>query len=242
MPRLQEIAEYLNSYLRVANYPADQGGILRPSERHVDCMGLALEPTDATLLSGVGQLDALWLHRWWGFEAIPLAADAGALGYHRPFDDRLTLSDNPFLVSVLGISHPEPLHAGDGRLIGVIGDVPACDHDSMHVLLANTFGGMDYSANPTSPTIRRVAAVNAMTAALVHDAHARGADLYVTGQIRVPARAAIAETGIGVSAIGHARLERWGLSCLASLLHEEWPELEVRTSGYRCELGDDAEN
>lgn len=71
----------------------------------------------------------------------------------------------------------------------------------------------------------RVVAANAMTDALVREAAGRGADVYLTGQLRAPARAAVAQTGIGVVATGHHRAEEWGLRELARLLRERWPGL-----------------
>lgn len=230
MPALHDIAAFLDTYLQASRYPAEQTSILRALDRPIARLGLAIEPTDAMSLPKLNELDALLLHRWWGWESVSLRPEAGVLGYHQPFDDRLTLSDNPFLESLLGLSNAEPMHRGDGRLIGIVGDVPACDAASITALMTTTFAGLDLSAPPRKPIIRRVAAVNAMTAALVHDAHARGADLYVTGQFRMPAEATVAATGIGVIAIGHARLERWGLTCLASLLRERWPAMEIVTT------------
>lgn len=231
MPSLHDIIAFLDEYLRTSTYPPEQHAVLRASGAPIARLGLALDPEDAMRLPDVATLDALLLHRWWGYDTIPLSPDAGVVGYHQPFDDRLTLSDNPFLASLLGMMNAEPMHAGDGRLIGVLGDVPATDMNSMTSQLTVAFGGLDVSEHPSRASIARVAAVNAMTEALVHDAHARGADLYVTGQLRVPAKAAVAETGIGVIAIGHARLERWGLSCLESLLRERWPVMETVTTG-----------
>ena len=68
-----------------------------------------------------------------------------------------------------------------------------------------------------------------MNDGLVRAANAAGAGLYVTGQWRQPARAAVRETGIGVAAVGHARSEVWGLRALVRLLreHPEMGEVEI---------------
>ena len=66
-----------------------------------------------------------------------------------------------------------------------------------------------------------------MSDALVREADVRGADLYVTGQLRQPAEIAAVETGIGVIAVGHRRSEEWGLRAIAHVLQERWYELEV---------------
>lgn len=72
-----------------------------------------------------------------------------------------------------------------------------------------------------------MAVVGAMTDALVREAALRGADLYITGQLRKPALSAVKETGIAVVAAGHRRCEEWGLKALAGVLRERWFELEV---------------
>ncbi len=225
MPTLHEIADFLHDYLRVAKYPAEQSGILRPSERHVHRLGLALEPSEARVIPMLHDLDALLLHRSWGYEAIGLAANAGVLGYHQPFDDRLTIGDNPFLASAFGLSQVEHVHHADGRIIGLIGDVAEQAALDMMQRISAIFGGLELGIDPNHRVVGRVAIVGAMTDALVRDASARGATLYVTGQLRHPAKDAVAVTGIGVAAIGHARLERWGLGCLETVLQEQWPAL-----------------
>jgi putative NIF3 family GTP cyclohydrolase 1 type 2 len=66
--------------------------------------------------------------------------------------------------------------------------------------------------------IRRVAVAGAMTDALLREAAARGAELYVTGQVRQPGLRAAAETGMGIVAVGHARGETYGLRLLEGMI------------------------
>ena len=66
-----------------------------------------------------------------------------------------------------------------------------------------------------------------MNDALIREAADRGAGLYLTGQYRTPAQAAVNETGIAVAAVGHCRSEAWGLRALADVLRERWPELVI---------------
>ncbi|RYF68364.1 MAG: hypothetical protein EOO39_19545, partial [Cytophagaceae bacterium] len=73
----------------------------------------------------------------------------------------------------------------------------------------------------------RVAVVGAMNANLLHEAHEQGVSLYLTGEYRKGAQAAVDETGISVIAIGHHRSEEWGLRALRSVLLERWSGVEV---------------
>jgi putative NIF3 family GTP cyclohydrolase 1 type 2 len=66
-----------------------------------------------------------------------------------------------------------------------------------------------------------------MTDALIREAAVRGVDLYITGQLRQPAAAAVEETGIRVIVVGHRRSEDWGLRSLAGVLRDRYFNLEV---------------
>ncbi len=92
--------------------------------------------------------------------------------------------------------------------------------------MVDAFGGFEATEGPETET-DRVAVVGAMTEALVLEAAARGAGLYVTGQMRRPAEAAVVRTGMRVVAVGQARSERWGLRHLGSFLAAAFPGLTV---------------
>ncbi len=184
--------------------------VVAPCERQVRRLGLSLEPPART-----ESLDALFLHRHWGFQD----AGIGVLASHLPFDERLTIGYNPELAEALGLDAVEVLGTK-----GMIGDF-AGDFATLVERITAEFGKPE--AVEPGGVVRRVAAVGAMTDALVREAAARGAGAYVTGQMRVPALRAVAETGMAVVAIGHRRSEVWGLHLLARLLRAEWPGLET---------------
>ncbi|HEX4205615.1 MAG TPA: hypothetical protein VHZ51_15755 [Ktedonobacteraceae bacterium] len=66
-----------------------------------------------------------------------------------------------------------------------------------------------------------------MTDDLIRSAAAQGVQLYVAGQFRQPARAAVAETGMTVAVIEHEAGECWGLHTLAAVLRVRWAHLDV---------------
>lgn len=205
----------------------DPAGVWHPSARPVAALGLLLDPwNDALAWVARERLDALVVHRPWGL-ALARLGDIGVLAYHRAFDERLTLGFNPWLAEALGLGSPEVLGRKQGRPLGMIGDVPERAWDVFRDDLDREFGGLDRADAGDARTVARIAVVGAMTEGLVREAAARGAVAYVTGQLRVPARAAVAETGIGVVAVGHRRSEVWGMRTLARLLRERWPALRV---------------
>ena len=218
MPALADLAA---SIARITHEPPT---VAVPSTRPVARMGLALEPAGVAERVRAERLDALFLHRPWGVEAAGLPEDVGVLACHLPFDERLTIGFNPELAEALGLVRIEALGTKEGRPIGMIGDF-AGGHAALVARIAAELGAPEAVEPGSGRPPRRVAAVGAMTDALVREAAARGAGAYVTGQMRAPARRAVADTGMAVVAVGHRRSEVWGLHLLARLLRGEWPGL-----------------
>lgn len=227
MPRLRQVAAHLDHYLRVRSHPDERNGMLTEGDPFVRRIGLALEPSHVMHAGGTGGLDALLLHRAFGMEQLHLAPSLGVLAYHLPFDDRMTLGDNPRLAALLEMTSVEPVPGEGARTIGMIGDTAPCAAAGLQERLAQLFGALEEVVPPREDEVRRIAVAGAMTAALIHEAGRRGAGLFLTGQLRAPAREAVRETGIGAVAVGHARAERWGLRALGGLLRERWAGLEV---------------
>lgn len=194
--------------------------------RPVARLGLALEPWDGLAAwAAAASLDAVFLHRPWGLAPGTLPPGTGLLASHRSFDERLTTGMNPALAARLGMTGPEPFGGRDGRPLGITGAVERRSFAAFLARVRGEFGGVEAAEPPRGGEVARIVVTNAMTDALVREAARRGADVYLTGQTRAPARAAVAETGIGVVATGHRRAEEWGLRELARLLRERWPGL-----------------
>ncbi len=228
-----EIAAYLAGFFQTERYPTDErGGVWHPTARPIHRLGLALEP-DAGLLEWVfrEKPDALWLHRPWNLELSTLPPEVGVLTQHLPFDETLTLGYNRRLADTLGLANLEEIGCKQfpglpRRAIGMLGDTPATDWLEK---LNREFGRKgDFDLLVGVLSLTRIAVVGAMTDALVREAAERGATVYVTGQVRQPARRAVEETGLSVIEIGHRPSEEWGLRALAELLRERWPQLETR--------------
>jgi putative NIF3 family GTP cyclohydrolase 1 type 2 len=225
---LDDLIEFFDRFFAIHLFPNDPGGVYRPSTRSIQRFGLALEPwSELTQWARVEGIDALFLHRPWKLEPEQLAADVGIMAYHLAFDERMTLGFNPRLAEVLGMSDIEVLGEKEGRPIGMIADIPSDSFASYCGYVEEVFGGLDAAPAGVCDEVRRVAVVGAMNDALVREAAARGADVYITGQLRQPAALAVKETGIGAIAIGHRRSEEWGLRALAGVVRDRWSKLEV---------------
>lgn len=216
----------------------EQNGWFLPSDLPIRRLGLALEPwPDFDRWVAAERLDAVFLHRPWsltdGQRRALQTAGIGVLAYHLAFDERLTTGFNPALAAACGWGEPEILGIKAGRPLGMACALPApLAFDAVAAQLRAEFDGLEQATPPAigpGVPVARVAVVGAMTDALVREAHARGVGVYVTGQWRQPARAAVRETGLGVVALGHQRSEQWGLRALARLLrtHPAAENLEI---------------
>jgi len=226
----EDLTRFLDEYFAAHLYAGDQAGIYRASPRPVRRIGLALEASpELARRVEAESLDWLFLHRPWKLEETNIAADVGVVAYHLAFDERLTLGFNPRLADALNMTGVAVLGTKENRPLGMIGDMRANSFAGFRGTLRGMFGGEDAAHEPPNgeTIITRVCIVGAMTDALVREAHERGAGVYVTGQLRHPAMAAVAETGVGIIGVGHRRSEEWGLRALAGVLRERFAELEV---------------
>jgi putative NIF3 family GTP cyclohydrolase 1 type 2 len=230
MQSLTQIAEYLNNYLRVGDFPHDLNGIYRSSERLVSRIGLALEPfPDLEHWVDTYSLDAVCLHRPWKLEMTPALNRAciGFLAYHLPFDERLTTGYNPFLASALGMSNLQAFGEKDGRPIGMVGDLFPVGFNQLRSQLVQEFNGEETTLAGIKNPIKRLAVAGAMTSDLVNQAAQLQADAYLTGQWRKDAYPAILSHGLALFATGHHRCEMWGLKALGQVLQQQWGSLKV---------------
>jgi putative NIF3 family GTP cyclohydrolase 1 type 2 len=219
-PTAADLAAFIARLTDAHRFADEPSMLLVPSEREVRTVGLALEPR-----VGIAErVDALFLHRPWGLEEAAVPAGVAVLACHLPFDERLTLGYNPELARALGVVEIEVLGTKQGRPLGMIGGFEGGAAELVARVDAE-FGGVEAVEDGSGAALGRVAVMGAMTDALVREAAARGAGAYLTGQLRVPARRAVAETGMTVIAVGHRRSEVWGLHLLARLLGREWPGL-----------------
>jgi putative NIF3 family GTP cyclohydrolase 1 type 2 len=224
MPALADLAAFIERLTQAHAFAEQPPAVWAPSSRTVARLGLALEPS-AEVARRAGELDALFLHRPWRAEEAGIRG-VGILTSHLGFDERLTVGFNPELAEALGVGAIEVLGTKEGRPLGMIGDF-AGGFAALAERIADAFGAPEATEPGSGAPVRRVAAVGAMTDALVREAAERGAGVYVTGQMRAPARRAVADTGMAVVAVGHRRSEVWGLHLLARLLREEWPGLDA---------------
>ena len=225
-PTVADLAAALGAHVG-SSRGGDPAGVWIDSPRPVRRLGLRLDAGRAPY-GWAGGVDALLLHRPFGLWPARLPDGLGVLAYHRSLD-RLVW-DGPYLPHALGLTPDDEPLTRDGVPVGTVGALaaPLAWADLLARLAAET-GAPEETLAPADAgaLVHRVAVVGAMTEALVNEARQRGAEVYVTGQVRGPARAAVERTGLGVVAVGQAASERWGLCWLGARLAERWPDLEI---------------
>jgi putative NIF3 family GTP cyclohydrolase 1 type 2 len=226
---LTEIATFLNEYFQVSRYSDDLNGIYRSSDRLINRLGLALDPTP-----GLEQwvqdysLDAVWLHRPWKLQLTPYLKTIGVLAYHLPFDEKLTIGYNLLLAKALGISYDiMPFGQKEGRAIGMIGEIIPTHFDIFRTKVRNEFGGEEAAFIGKKPYIIRVAVVGALTKELILQAVQQSVDIYITGEMRPNTQEIAAMHGLSIIAVGHQRCEEYGIKLLYDILSQRWPSLKV---------------
>jgi len=154
------------------------------------------------------------------------------LAAHGALDDRFAIGPNSEVPAALGLDvDAEPLRR-DGTAIGVVARLPeAARLGDVAGRVEAELGGLKARLGDGPKAVEAVAFAGAMTAELVGDAAARGALLYVTGQIRRPAIEAVHRCGVRALAVGQGRAEAWGLRRLGALVRERWPGVEVVDAG-----------
>jgi putative NIF3 family GTP cyclohydrolase 1 type 2 len=204
-------------------FPDDPPVVFIPTDRPVARLGFALQPAPGLAAWAVSErLDAIFLHRPWGVEDAGLPGGVGVLASHHGFDARLTIGAHPRFAHALQMHDVEPFGA-PGDAPGLTGRATITDAALVLARIREIFGGVEEVIPGGAANIHRIAIVNAMNDARVRQAAALGADLYVTGQIRHPARNALAETGMAAIGIGHRRSEEYALRTLAGALAEAFP-------------------
>jgi putative NIF3 family GTP cyclohydrolase 1 type 2 len=228
-PLLSDIADHLAGPTDADRYAerGDPAGVWVASDRPVRRLGLALDAGKPPYPWADG-LDAVLIHRPFGLWPAHMPIGVGVLAYHAALDDRFSTGVNPDLSTTLGLApDDEPLRR-DGNPIGLIGRMPEpVSVQELFTRVRKAFGGIAGVWGAPMGETAALAHAGAMTEALIRDAAERGAGLYLTGQLRKPARQAVFDTGIVAIEVGQDRTEWWGLRRLGALVQERWSDISL---------------
>ncbi len=228
VPTLSDMITYLDVYLESKRFADDQNGVYRHSARPIKRLGIAIEPwRDMHEWARREHLDAFFLHRPWQLDLQSLPPEIGVMAYHLSFDFTLTFGYNPRLAAVLHMRDLTPFAFKEHLPYGMRGDIVPVSLTALGNVFADIFAVAPTIEAHHTRMINRLAVVGAMSEQLVREAAQQDVDLYVTGEMRQPARAAVEQTGMNVAIIGHAAGERWGARALAGIVRERWSQLDV---------------
>lgn len=176
------------------------------------------------------------LHRVRSPHVGGILRSVAVLGCHDPFDRHYGFGDCWWLRDALGASRIGAIGDRDGHPLGTVERVPDGSFAELCSTLRGVFGEIEHIAVTSSDeaSVRYVVVARAMTAALVQQAAAAGADAYITGELRMPGLEPARAAGLPVIAIGHRRAERLmlqrfaadleGATALAVVAHPGQPE------------------
>ncbi|MBC8103187.1 MAG: Nif3-like dinuclear metal center hexameric protein [Cytophagales bacterium] len=212
--------------------PATGGGEANDLHR----VGLALNISPAVEgMAKQSRSETLFLHRPFELRADTLPG-LPLLASHQGFDAHLTLGYNPAIATALQLIEIEPLFRPDRPRdpvpVGMVGNkILPMTWSGWRGQVTQEFQGLDEAmmqGDERAPIVR-VVIMNALNPVLIALAAERGATTYITGQMREGAREAARELGISVLAVGHERIERWGLRRLACEIEQAFPGLKAKT-------------
>jgi dinuclear metal center YbgI/SA1388 family protein len=235
----RELDRWFSALLEPGRFPADpslNGLQVDNDGADIARVAFAVDACEETILraarSGAG---LLFVHHglFWG-DSVPvtgahyrrlralLGANIALYASHLPLDAHPDLGNNAGLAARLGLEGLEPFGEWRGATIGFAGSFAR--PLSLDEVLAKLFpdGKKPAHVLPFGPAqIRTVGIVSGGASDEVHQAIARGFDLYITGEIEHEAYHAALENRISVIAGGHYQTETVGAQLVAARLGTE---------------------
>ena len=247
--RLNELREYLDGYLRVAQVP-DWGGALNglqvDSPREIGRIAVAVDAAGATVEAAVAWgADLLLVHHglfWDGNQPVTgrryrrlkaiLDADLAVYSAHLPLDVHPEVGNNAVLARELGIDPRGSFAEYKGMPIGVWGELETTRGELVE-RVARVLGGPVHVVPGGPERIRRVGVITGGAGDEVGAAARAGLDAFVTGEGKHHNFFDAEEGGINLLLGGHYATEVWGVRALARHLEErfglEWTFLDHPT-------------
>ena len=146
---------------------------------------------------------------------------------------------NWWMCQKLGIQNPKVLEPKEGSLIenagaGMVGELPrAYSQMEFLKLVKETFtvGCVLHNQPSEVREIRRVALCGGAGAFLAGEAHQKGADAFITGEMKY--HEFFGHDDLLVAAIGHYESEQYTLELFKNIIEKEFPGLSVQLTSVR---------
>jgi len=151
-----------------------------------------------------------------------LAHDISLLAYHLPLDIHPEVGNNVTLGRSLGIAIEGELAAGNPRVVGLIGSLPAPLPAAEFALRVEAVLGRTPMLVAGEQPVRRIGWCSGGGQGFIDEAIAAGVDLYLTGEASEQTFHSARENGISFIAAGHHATERFGVRALGDWLAERF--------------------
>jgi dinuclear metal center YbgI/SA1388 family protein len=236
--RLDELREYLDDYLRLAEVPDFSGalnGLQVDSPREVRFLAAAVDASQASVDRAVASdADLLLVHHglfWDGNQPLTgrryrrlkaiLDADLAVYSAHLPLDVHPEVGNNAVLARELGIEPRGRFGEYKGMPLGVWGELDASREELAE--RASRVLGAPVKLVPGGPgRVRRVGVITGGAGDEIGAAIGAGLDAFLTGEARHHNFFDAEEGGLNLLLGGHYATEVWGVRALAAHLAERF--------------------
>jgi len=147
-----------------------------------------------------------------------LRNEVSLLAYHLPLDAHATLGNNAQLAARLGLQIDGNLD-DSGAVTGLVGHLATpMPASAFAKLLTTSLARSPLVVADADREIRTIAWCTGAAQGYIEQAHARGVDAYLTGEVSEPTVHFARENGIAFFAAGHHATERYGVQAVGEYL------------------------
>ena len=235
--KLQEIVDYLDARLKIAEIPDGScNGLQVEGAPVVTRIGLAVDACLSTYRKAVDRdCQMLIVHHgliWDGLKSVSgyagrqvkylMTNNLSLYGVHLPLDMHPELGNNIQLAKMMKLKGLKPFGAfGGNRTISFQGALPApVGIRELAEAMRKKVGGKPILVEAGPKKIKRVAIVSGGAGNLLNEAIAAGADCFVTGEPSYSHYHPAREAGINVIYLGHYHSEKCGVQALGRELEK----------------------
>lgn len=232
--KLDELAGYLNAYLRVHEVPDDpeaMNGLQVENRGAVTQVAVAVDACEAVITEAARRgADLLLVHHglFWGprvpvtgrvYRKLRTLVDSGIAVYsaHLPLDVHPDVGNNAVLARLLGVTATGWWGEYKGAPIGVVGDL-AVDREELGRRLEGHLGLRPRLIAGGPARTARIGVITGAGGSMIRQAHAAGIDTFVTGEGAHHTYFDAEELGVNVFYAGHYATETVGVKALAEHL------------------------
>lgn len=148
-----------------------------------------------------------------------LTQDINLLAYHLPLDAHPELGNNVQLAQRLGIEVQGGLEPDNPLSVGNLGTFASpLSLDAVRARIEQVLGRKPQVVSAGARPIRQVAFCTGAAERMIEQAHALGADAFISGEISEPVVHFAREAGIHYFGAGHHATERYGVQALGEHL------------------------